>query len=144
MYRWRKPPTLPRAYISAAFSSKRRMSAIWVSSRRASSPSSRVWGGAVFVCAIGLSLELSFCLCYRVLLPSQGAPLVDREAPALAEDRHVDREAHRDLGGGHAHHEEYQSLSLGRPVALAEGDQGQVRRVEHQLDRHEDHQRVSA
>src|SRR5690242_6447489 len=104
MYRWRKPPILPSAYISAAFSSKRRMRAIWVSSRRASSASSRVRGGAVFVCAIGLSLAfvlpllpstsvLLFCAspghCATLAsaggLPSQGAELVHREATTLAE-----------------------------------------------------------
>src|SRR5258708_32923255 len=125
------------------------MSAIWVSSRRASSPSSRVWGGAVFVCAIGLSLEPSFCRCYRVLpctsllvsarlpfgcaspshcatlafaggLPSEGAQLVDREAAALPGDRPDDRETHRDLGGRHPQHQEYTSLTLRRPLAPAE------------------------
>ena len=63
--------------------------------------------------------------------PTPPAPPSLRSVPwpaAPPVDRHDDREAHRDLGGGHAHHEEYQSLSLGRPVALAEGDQGQVRR----------------
>src|SRR5260370_41432565 len=141
------PPISRRAYHSAGFSSKRRMSAIWVSSRRASSPSSRVWGGAVFVCAIGLSLEPSFCRCYRVLpctsllvsarlafgcaspshcatlafaggLPSEGAQLVDREAAALPGGRHQDRETHRDLRGGPGNHRANPDLPPRRPGTL--------------------------
>ena len=58
MYRWQKPPILPNAYASAAFSSKRRMSSIWRSIWRCRSvrASCSDWEGAVAV-AMGCPLR---------------------------------------------------------------------------------------
>ena len=48
------------------------------------------------------------------------------------------------LFGGDHHHEEGDDLAVEAPVDAGEGHQGQVDRVEHQLDAHEDHQCVAA
>src|SRR6267378_2154586 len=70
MYRWQKPPILPNAYASAAFSSKRRMSSIWRSiwRRRSLWATSVDWEGAVAV-AMGSSSGLPGRRRARGLLP---------------------------------------------------------------------------
>src|SRR6266540_3007336 len=117
------------AYISAAFSSKRRISCIWVRRRRASSVSSRALGSATFVCAM--------------TLPPHERQLVHREAAAEPEYGHDDGEADRDLGGRHAQDEEDERLPVDRAVALAEGHERQIGGVEHDLDGHEDDERIA-
>src|SRR3954451_18091904 len=69
--------------------------------------------------------------------------VVDRGGPAGPVDRHDDREADHDLSGGDDHHEEGDDLAVDRAGRAGEGDQGQVDRVEHQLDAHEDDDRVA-
>ena len=49
-----------------------------------------------------------------VPLPAHHVQLVNRQSAADTEDHHDDREAHRHLGGGHAHDEEHERLPLGR------------------------------
>ena len=62
---------------------------------------------------------------------------------AGAEDAHDDREADHDLGGGDHHDEERDDLAVEGAVDPAEGHEGQVDGVEHQLDAHEDQDRVA-
>src|SRR6266478_2428673 len=108
------------AYISAAFSSKRRISCIWVRRRRASSVSSRALGSATFVCAM--------------TLPPHERQLVHREAAAEPEYSHDDGEADGDLGRRHAQDEEDERHGSIDGQALAESHEGQVGGVEHDLD----------
>src|SRR5262249_2771320 len=125
----KNPPILPMAYISAAFSSKRRSSCIWVSNPRARPASSRALGTAALVCAM--------------VLPPHQRQLVHREAAAEPEYGDDDGETDGDFGGGHAEDEEDESLAIDGAVALPEGDDGQVGRVEHDPDRHEDDERIA-
>src|SRR5918998_1634983 len=69
--------------------------------------------------------------------------VVDRRRPAGPEERHDDREADDDLGGRDDHDEERHDLAVDGAVGAGEGDQRQVHRVEHQLDAHEDDDRVA-
>src|SRR5215813_1177295 len=117
------------AYISAAFSSKRRSSCICVNNPRASSTSSRVLGTAALVCAM--------------VLPPHQRQLVHREAAAEPEYGDDDGKTDGDFGGGHAEDEEDEGLAIDGAVALPEGHEGQVRRVEHDLDGHEDDERIA-
>src|SRR4051794_8772836 len=73
----------------------------------------------------------------------QQARVVDRGRAAGAEDRHDDREADHHLGGGDHHHEERGDLAVEVAVHAGEGDQRQVRGVQHQLHAHEHHDRVA-
>src|SRR5215469_5849908 len=75
----------------------------------------------------------------NVVIPSvlQQVGVVYRRGPAGPEDRHQDREADDDLRGGHHHHEERDDLPVQVPVHPRERDEGQVARVQHQLDAHE-------
>src|SRR2546421_1851802 len=52
---FRSPPILPRAYASAAFSSKRRIRSIWRSMRRSSSR----WAGVSVVWAVAVAMAIS-------------------------------------------------------------------------------------
>src|SRR6266851_3205966 len=61
----------------------------------------------------------------------------------VAIDGENDREAHGGLGGGHRHHEEHEYLPAD-PQRLRERDERQIDGVEHQLDAHEDHDRIAA
>src|SRR5947208_4885393 len=76
--------------------------------------------------------------------PSQQVGVVDVGAAASAEQRDDDGEAHHDLGGRHHHREERQDLAVQVPDLPAERDQRQVHRVQLELHRHEDHERVAA
>src|SRR5690554_3605185 len=73
------------------------------------------------------------------LIPSvpQQVDVVHRGGPAGAEDRDDDREADDDLGGRDDHDEEGEHLTLEVAVHPREGDEREVRRVEHELDTHE-------
>src|SRR6478672_13179642 len=74
----------------------------------------------------------------------QQAGVVDRGRASRAEDGHDDREPDDDLGRCHHHHEEGGDLAVEVAVLLGEGDQREVRGVEHQLDAHEHDDRVAA
>src|SRR5688500_6610177 len=78
------------------------------------------------------------------LLVLEQVRVVDRGRPAAAEDAHDDGEPDDDLGRGDDHDEERHDLAVEGAGGAAEGDQGQVDRVEHQLDAHEDEDRVAA
>src|ERR1700749_3001432 len=75
----------------------------------------------------------------NVVIPSvlQQVGVVHRRGPASAVDRHQDREADDDLGGGHDHHEERDDLAIQVVVHGGERHERQVARVQHQLDAHE-------
>src|SRR5690349_5975181 len=75
----------------------------------------------------------------NVVIPSvlQQVGVVHRRGPAGPEDRHQDREADDDLRGGHHHDEEGDNLAVQVAVHPRERDEGQVARVQHQLDAHE-------
>ena len=73
----------------------------------------------------------------------QQVGVVDAGRAPRPEDRHDDGEADHDLGRGDDHDEERHDLAVQRAVDPAEGDQCQVRGVEHQLDAHEQHDRVA-
>ena len=66
------------------------------------------------------------------------------DAVAAPEDRHDDRETDRDLGGRDDQREEHDHLAADVVERLGERDEREVRRVEHQLDAHEHHERVAA
>ena len=74
----------------------------------------------------------------------QEVGVVHRRRPPGSEDGHDDRETHDDLGGGDHHDEERHDLAVQGAVDARERDQGEVDRVEHQLDAHEHHDRVLA
>src|SRR5690606_27989940 len=69
--------------------------------------------------------------------------LIDRGGGSQPEDRDDDGETDHDLGGGHDEDEEHGHLAVAVVERAAGGDQGQVHRVEHQLDAHEHDQRVA-
>src|SRR5690606_20853689 len=79
-----------------------------------------------------------------VLSVLQQVHVVHRRRPAGPEDGHDDRQADHDLRGGHHHHEEGDDLTVQVAVHAGERDERQVRRVQHQLDAHEHHERVAA
>src|SRR5262245_28172179 len=67
---------------------------------------------------------------------------VEREPPAVDRDDEAEADAH--LRGGHRHHREREDLA-GAVVRVArEGDQGEVRSVQHDLEREQDDDRVAA
>ena len=67
---------------------------------------------------------------------------VDRQAPAVDGDDQA--EADGDLAGGDDHHDEREDLAVLVAVRAREGDEREVRRVEHQLEAEQDHERVAA
>src|SRR5918998_4520750 len=73
----------------------------------------------------------------------QQVGVVDRGGPPGAVDRHDDGEADDDLRGGDDHDEERHDLAVESAGGPGERDQRQVHRVEHQLDAHEDDDRVA-
>src|SRR5579859_458078 len=68
---------------------------------------------------------------------------VDVDGFLCSEDRHDQRQPDGDLGGGYRDHEEDDQLPACVAPLAREGDQGQIRRVEHQFNRHKDHDRVA-
>src|ERR1035437_6438312 len=72
--------------------------------------------------------------------------LVDKRCLAVAEDRNDDRQAHRGLGRGDGYDKQrdHGRVRLERGHKGAEGEDGQVGRVEHQLDRHQHDDRIAA
>src|SRR4051794_10479463 len=73
----------------------------------------------------------------------QQVDVVDGGGAAGPVDRHDDRQADDDLGRGDHHDEERDELAVEGAAGPGEDDQGQVHRVEHQLDAHEDDDRVA-
>src|ERR1700712_4018241 len=74
------------------------------------------------------------------LAPSelQQVRVVDGGAPATTEDGHDDGQPDDDFGCGDDHHEESHHHTVEVALDPGEGHQGQIHRVEHQLDAHED------
>src|SRR5687768_4830450 len=69
-------------------------------------------------------------------LPLQEVEVVHVHGLVVAEDRDDDREPDRGLRRGHRHHEEHEQLTLDADHAR-ERDEGEVHRVQHQLDAQE-------
>src|SRR5262249_45490970 len=137
MERWRNPPIFPRAYASAAFSSKRRISIMSASRRRASSASTA--GAPAFFSSVFCAMSPP-----TAPLPPHHAQLVHREPLAYAEDRDDDGKPDGNLGRRHRHHKEHQSLPVGIAGPLAERHQREVRGIQRQFDGHENHEWVPA
>src|SRR4029453_14560922 len=76
-------------------------------------------------------------------LPSQLPERVRIERLDVPEERNHDGEAHSRLGCGHSDDEEHDDLSVGRSQETAEGDEREIDRVEHHLDRQQDGNHVS-
>ena len=70
--------------------------------------------------------------------------IVGLNAGAVAKHHHQDGEPDARFGRREGHHEEGNHLAVGRPVVTGESDEGKVHRIEHELDRHENHHYVSA
>jgi len=84
----------------------------------------------------------------RGVLPNliERPELVEVDRLAVAEDEQHDGEPETDLRGGDRDDEEGEDLAAGQPVMEVgvEGDEVEVDRVEHELDGHEDEDRVAA
>src|SRR6266536_3110114 len=78
----------------------------------------------------------------RVMSALEEVGVVDVRREALSVQRDDDGQPHHDLRGGHDHDEERQDLSVQVPVLPGERHQGQVDRVQLELDGHEDDQGV--
>ena len=99
--------------------------------------------GAASGCRGGLSPH-SVDRSTRVTRHPQLGEVVGGGAGAAAEDGHDDAEADDRLGGGDDEDEEHGRLSVDVAEAPRQGDEAEVDGVEHQLDAHEQHERVAA
>src|SRR5207245_2979219 len=85
------------------------------------------------------------------LLELERVELVDVDGGAAAEDGDDDGEAHRGLRGGGGDHEEHRRVArekaahrrVGHQWEAGDREEGQIHGIEHQLDAHEDDDRVS-
>ena len=78
------------------------------------------------------------------IIPAQGREAVGVERDVTAGHGDDEPEADDDLRGGDGHHGEGEDLAVERAVLAREGDQREVGRVQHQLQREQDDQRVAA
>src|SRR5208282_5909474 len=76
--------------------------------------------------------------------PSHQSQVVGVDGFTIAENRDDDAQANRRFGRRDSHYEEHDHLAVHRTEPAAERDEGEVYRVEHQLDRHEHHENVAA
>src|SRR5687767_6810869 len=76
--------------------------------------------------------------------PLERPECVGVERFAVAEQRDHDCQAHRGLGGRHGHHEEGDDLAVDIAAKAPEGDERQVHRVQHDLDRQQNRDQVLA
>src|SRR6266496_2435667 len=76
--------------------------------------------------------------------PSEQPGVVHVRGPGLAVEGHDDGEPHHHLRRRHHHREEGDDLSGQVPLLAGEGNQGQVDRVQLELDGHEDDQSIAA
>src|SRR5688572_1616476 len=77
-------------------------------------------------------------------LPFQGVQVFDINGVEVPEKHHQDRQADRRLGRRHREDEEYEHLAGEVAEEVREGDEVQVHREQHQLDRHQQHDQVAA
>src|SRR5262245_47300525 len=89
---------------------------------------------------IGMS-QISFAISPS---PLEEVDLVHVGRAAQTEERDDDREPRGGLRRGEGHDEENVDLGVGAPMQAREGDEHQVRRVQHELDAHEDRDRPAA
>src|SRR5436190_14380882 len=78
-----------------------------------------------------------------VILKLHQRQVLHMRGPALAVKRDNQRETDRDLGGRHCDDEENEDLSIQVIVEPRKGYQGQVGRIQHQLQPHIDYQQIS-
>src|SRR3954451_13926201 len=78
-----------------------------------------------------------------LLLQLQEVGVVDGGRTTGAEDGHDDGQSDDHLGGRDDHDEQRDHLAVQAAVDAGEGDEGEVGRVEHQLDAHEHDDRVA-
>ncbi len=76
--------------------------------------------------------------------PRSSLSVVDVERQLAAEDRDDQAEPDDDLAGGDDHHDQGEDLALLVADHAAEGDQGEVAGVQHQLEAEQDHERAAA
>src|SRR5262249_53775169 len=74
--------------------------------------------------------------------PFHDVDLVDIQRLLVPEERNDDRQADGRLGRRHRHHKEDEDLARAVAEERREGDQREVDRIQHQLDTHEDDDRV--
>src|SRR5688572_967674 len=74
--------------------------------------------------------------------PLEGRERVGIERFLVPEQGDDQRQADRRFGGGHRHHEERDDLPVDVAAVAAEGDERQVHRVQHDLDRQQDRDQV--
>src|SRR5207342_184985 len=79
---------------------------------------------------------------HRVALATKGTCLVDVEWDAPSGHRHDEAEADRDFRGGDGHHREREDLSVERALLPRECHEGEVRCVQHDLEREQDDERA--
>src|SRR5688572_32679957 len=77
-------------------------------------------------------------------LSLQGSQLVDIDALLRLEDLHDQCKTHSYLSGGHGNDEEHEDLPAETLVHAGKSHKSQVCAVKHQLDGHENDQRVAA
>src|ERR1051325_6633558 len=80
--------------------------------------------------------------------PSKELPLQELHVPGIeslpeAKDRDHDREPDDRLRGRHGHDEKHDHLPFDGTKEPREGDEGDIDRVEHELDRHQDHDDIA-
>ena len=81
----------------------------------------------------------------------QAAAIIRAASSSLSTSRSSSRRCHRDdqaepdddLGRGDGHHGEREDLAVAAAVVAREGDQGEVRAVQHDLEREQDDQRAT-
>src|SRR4051812_19621776 len=77
-------------------------------------------------------------------LPLERPEHLGVERFVMPEQRDHDRQANGRLSGGDSHYEEHDDLPVGGAEPAAEGDERQVHRVQHDLDRQQDRDHVAA
>src|SRR5689334_19756286 len=77
-------------------------------------------------------------------LPLQAREGFGVQRLAVTEQGDDDREADGGFRGGDGHHEEHDDLAVGGAERAAEGDEREVHRVQHDLDRQQDRDQVAA
>src|SRR5260370_15410189 len=76
--------------------------------------------------------------------PSHQGQFVGVDSFTIAKSRNDDAECDRSLGGRHGHHEKSDHLPVHRTEPVAERNECEIDRVQHQFDRHVHHEDVAA
>src|SRR5919112_1069019 len=87
--------------------------------------------------------DIVICLSIPFASELEQVGVVDGGGATRAEDAQNDGQTNDDLGRRDEHHEQRDDLAVQRPPHAGEGDEGEVGRVEHELDAHEYDDRVA-